>query len=78
MTVMTSFSANGKLHSTDLRFSVQSPDRMRIRTGPDFEIQCILYGKWPYPDCVVRIAVKGLYCVATCTVMLIWWTYPYV
>ena len=31
---------------------------MRIRTGPDFQIQCILYGKWQNPDCAVRIAVK--------------------
>ena len=40
------------------RFSVSSPDRMRIGTGPDFQIQCILYGKWQTPDCVVRIAVN--------------------
>ena len=33
---------------------------MRIRTGPDFQIQCILYGKWQNPECVVRIAVKRL------------------
>ena len=31
---------------------------MRIRTGPDFEIQCILYDKQQNPDCAVRIAVK--------------------
>ena len=29
---------------------------MRIRTGPDFQIQC----KWQNPDCAVRIAVKRL------------------
>ena len=33
---------------------------MRIRTRPDFQIQCILYGKWQSPDCAVRIAVKRL------------------
>ena len=33
---------------------------MRIPTGPDFQIQCILYGKWQNPDCEVRIAVDGL------------------
>ena len=33
---------------------------MRIRTGPDFQIQCILYGKWQNPDCAVRIAVDRL------------------
>ena len=26
-------------------FSVQSPDWKRIRTGPDFQIQCIRNGK---------------------------------
>ena len=31
---------------------------MRIRTGPDFQVQCILYDKRQNPDCAVRIAVK--------------------
>ena len=35
---------------------------MRIRTGPDFEIQCILYDKQQNPDCAVRIAVKRTLC----------------
>ena len=40
---------------------------MRIRTGPDFQIQCILYGKQQNPDCVVRIAVKrALYVAKVC------------
>ena len=35
---------------------------MRIRTGQDFQIQFILYGKQQNPDCAVRIdvLVKGL------------------
>ena len=33
---------------------------MWIRTGPDFQIQFILYGKQQNPDCAVRIDVKGL------------------
>ena len=40
---------------------------MRIRIGPDFQIQCILYGKQQNPDCVVRIAVKrALYVAEVC------------
>ena len=35
---------------------------MRIRTGPDFQIQCIRYGKQQFPDCAVRIAVKRALC----------------
>ena len=33
---------------------------MRIRIGPDFQIQCIVYGKWQNHDCAVHIAVKRL------------------
>ena len=53
------FSARGKLHWTDLSMPIHSTDWMRIRTGPDFQIQYILYGKQQNPDCAVRIAVKG-------------------
>ena len=35
---------------------------MRIRTCPDFKIQCILYGKQQNPDCAVRIAVERALC----------------
>ena len=41
-----------------LCFSAHSPDWIRIRTGPDVQIQCILSGKQQHPDCAVRIAVK--------------------
>ena len=44
-----------------MRFSGRSPDWMRIRTGPDFQIWCILDGKWQIPDCAVCIALEGLW-----------------
>ena len=37
---------------------VQSADWMRIRTGPDFQIQCIVYWKQQNPDFTVYIAIK--------------------
>ena len=43
---------------SDLGFFVQSPDWIRIRTGPDFQIQCVLCGKQQNSDCAVRIALK--------------------
>ena len=51
-------SARVKLHRTDLSLSAQSTDWMRIRSGPNFRIPCILYGNQENPDCAVRIAVK--------------------
>ena len=37
---------------------------MRMRTGPNFQIQRILYDKQQIPDCAVRIAVKrALSCI---------------
>ena len=54
------FSALGKMHWKYMRFSVQSPHCMRIRTCSHFQIQCVSYGKWQNPDRTVHIAVKRL------------------
>ena len=47
---------------------------MRIRTCPDVQIQCILYGKQQNPDCAVRTAIKRAllwFCVSTVTVTVV-------
>ena len=33
--------------------------------GPDFQIQCIFYGRWHNPDYAVRIAVKKAFMLQT-------------
>ena len=47
---------------------------MQIRTGPDFQIQYILNGKWQNPDCAVRIAVKKALFVAIVIVRILLFT----